>query len=177
MATTSTTGGASALPAAGGTSESTFSNWAGPYATNMLGRAQAIADTPYQTYQGPMTAGESNLQTNAFKGLGSLTVPSGIGSAATTAGDIASRGQNMSYTPIQATNQFTAPAQSMATNFTNQFTAPEAYKNTTFTSGTFDNDQDPHHRSHAVGRHEHQINRAEKPTWKPNRSRRMEPLS
>jgi hypothetical protein len=141
MATTSTTGGASALPAAGGISESTLSNWAGPYVTNMLGKAQAIADTPYQTYQGPMTAGESNLQANAFKGLGSLTVPSGIGSAATTAGDIASRGQNMSYTPIQATNQFTAPAQSMATNFTNQFTAPSAYQNTAFTSGVFGNDQ------------------------------------
>ena len=88
MAIAPTTGNtaASALPTAGGTSESTLSNWAGPYVTNMLGQAQAIANTPYQTYQGPMTAGESNLQSNVFQGLGSLSFPQNLGQSFSSSG-------------------------------------------------------------------------------------------
>ena len=71
--------GASALPAAGGTSESTLSSWAGPYVTNMLGQAQAIANSPYQVYQGPQTAGESGLQSKVFQGLGNLSFPGNLG--------------------------------------------------------------------------------------------------
>ena len=81
IVTPTTTGGASALPAAGGTSESTISSWAGPYVTNMLGKAQAIANEPYQVYQGPMTAGQSNLQSKVFEGLGGLTFPGNLGSS------------------------------------------------------------------------------------------------
>ena len=62
-----------------GTSAQTLSDWVGPYATNMLGQAQAIAATPYQTYQGPMTAGESGLQSKVFQGLGNLTFPQNLG--------------------------------------------------------------------------------------------------
>ena len=81
MATAPSTGNtaASALPAAGGTSESTLSSWAGPYVTNMLGKAQAVANEPYQVYQGPMTAGQSNLQSKVFQGLGGLNFPSNLG--------------------------------------------------------------------------------------------------
>ena len=70
---------ASNLPAAGGTSESTISSWAGPYITNMLGKAQAVANEPYQVYQGPMTAGQSNLQSKVFQGLGGLSFPGNLG--------------------------------------------------------------------------------------------------
>ena len=75
------TGGtaASALPAAGGTSEQTLSSYIGPYVTNMLGKAQAIANEPYQVYQGPMTAGASNLQNKVFQGLGNLSFPGNLG--------------------------------------------------------------------------------------------------
>lgn len=55
--------------------ESSLSNWAGPYVTNMLGRGQALASQPYQAYQGPLTAGSSQLQQQAFQGLGSLQLP------------------------------------------------------------------------------------------------------
>ena len=81
MATAPSTGNtaASALPAAGGTSESTLSSWAGPYVTNMLGKAQAVANEPYQVYQGPMTAGQSNLQSKVFQGLGNLSFPGNLG--------------------------------------------------------------------------------------------------
>lgn len=75
MNTTSTpiTGG-QLDPLAGQTTgrESSLSNWAGPYVTDMLGRGQALANQPYQAYQGPLTAGPSDLQSNAFSGLASL---------------------------------------------------------------------------------------------------------
>ncbi len=66
-------------PPPGGSSSSSLSTWAGPYVTDMLGQAQAIAATPYQTYQGPMTAGESGLQSKVFQGLGNLTMPQNLG--------------------------------------------------------------------------------------------------
>lgn len=80
----STRTGASSLPASGGTSTSTLSEWAGPYVTGMLGRAQAIADQPYQTYQGPLTAGESSLQQKYFSGLGNLAFPQQLGQSFTS---------------------------------------------------------------------------------------------
>jgi hypothetical protein len=52
-----------------------LADWASPYITNYLGQAQALGSAPYQTYQGPLTAGESGLQTQAFQGIGGLTVP------------------------------------------------------------------------------------------------------
>lgn len=54
------------------TTTSTLSEWAGPYVTNMLGKTQALAGEGYQQYDGPLTAGASGLQQQAFQGLGSL---------------------------------------------------------------------------------------------------------
>ena len=80
----STRTGASALPAVGGSSSSTLSEWAGPFVTNMLGRAQAIADRPYEVYQGPLTAGASDLQQKYFQGLGNLAFPQQLGQSFTS---------------------------------------------------------------------------------------------
>ena len=55
--------------------ESSLSSWAGPYVTEMLGRGQALASMPYDAYMGPLTAGPSALQNQAFQGLGALGVP------------------------------------------------------------------------------------------------------
>lgn len=55
--------------------ESTLSTWAGPYVTEMLGRGAALADQPYTAYGGPLTAGESAAQTQAFQGVANLAVP------------------------------------------------------------------------------------------------------
>ena len=79
MTTTATTPGSTGSPLAGSANTSTLSEWAGPYVTNMLGKAEALSNTPYQTYQGPMTAGESTLQSNLFQGLGSIPFPSQLG--------------------------------------------------------------------------------------------------
>jgi hypothetical protein len=56
-------------------SESSLSNWAGPYVTDMLGKGQALANQDYQAYGGPLTAGESDLQKTAFQGIAGLTIP------------------------------------------------------------------------------------------------------
>jgi hypothetical protein len=55
--------------------ESSLSNWAGPYVTSMLGKGAALANENYQGYSGPLTAGQSNLQNQAFQGIAGLTVP------------------------------------------------------------------------------------------------------
>ena len=55
--------------------ESALSNWAGPYATEMLGRGQALASQPYEAYTGQLTAGPSQLQQQAFQGLAGLAIP------------------------------------------------------------------------------------------------------
>ena len=55
--------------------ESALSNYVGPYVTEMLGRGQAIASTPYEAYTGPLTAGQSAPQTAAFQGIANLAVP------------------------------------------------------------------------------------------------------
>lgn len=113
------------LPA-GSTNTQGLAPWAAPYITDYLGKAKGLADTKYEKFPGAVSAGPSQLQNQAFQGIGSLTVPNSIGQAAGTAGSIASQAQNMGYNPTQFTNQFQAPGQ---------------YQNTNFTSGTFGQDQ------------------------------------
>jgi hypothetical protein len=73
--TTGTTGTAgSSLGASGGTSTAGLSDWAAPYITDYLGKSKALGNAPYQTYGGPLTAGASGLQTQAFQGIGNLTM-------------------------------------------------------------------------------------------------------
>lgn len=55
--------------------ESSLSNWAGPYVTDMLGRGWAMADQPYQAYTGPLTAGPSAAESAAFGGIAGLSIP------------------------------------------------------------------------------------------------------
>ena len=64
-------------PTGGGTPQdvsrsSTLSPWVGDYVTNALGQGAALANAPYQAYQGPLTAGASDLQQQAFAGASEL---------------------------------------------------------------------------------------------------------
>tara|TARA_R110000850_G_scaffold32121_4_gene88132 strand:- start:1555 stop:2394 length:840 start_codon:yes stop_codon:yes gene_type:complete len=54
---------------------SSLSQFAGPYVSDMLGKGAALSELPYQAYQGPLTAAESQLQNQAFTGLANLAVP------------------------------------------------------------------------------------------------------
>lgn len=97
--TTSTT-----RPPAGTTGyQSSLSEWSGPYVTNMLGQTQALANMPYQVYQGPMTAWSSPLQNQAFQGISNLQVPGSVSQAAQTAGDVAQAAGKLNYDPTKFT--------------------------------------------------------------------------
>ena len=109
--------------------ESNLSNWAGPYVTNMLGQGQALANMPYQAYMGQLTAGQSPLQTSAFSNATNLQTPSSIGQAATTAGDIATKAQDLSYTPTTFDNQYKAPTAYQPTTSSFDASQAQAYMN------------------------------------------------
>lgn len=57
--------------------ESNLSGYVGPYVTEMLGKGRAAANQPYQAYQGPLTAGATDLQQQAFTGIAGLGAPDG----------------------------------------------------------------------------------------------------
>lgn len=73
--TTGTTGTTGNITGTVAGTESSLSNWAGPYVTEMLGRGQALASMPYQAYTGPLTSGPSALQEQTWQGLANLVVP------------------------------------------------------------------------------------------------------
>lgn len=51
---------------------STLSPWVGDYVTNALAQGAAMSQAPYQAYQGPLTAGPSALQQQAFAGASNI---------------------------------------------------------------------------------------------------------
>jgi hypothetical protein len=57
----------------GTSASSQLSPWAGDYVTNYLAQGAALANAPYQAYQGPLTAGASDLQQQAFAGASEMT--------------------------------------------------------------------------------------------------------
>ena len=69
--------------------------WAAPYVTDMLGKGQALSNMPFTAYSGPLTAGQSPLQTQAFQGLSGLSIPTN---------------QQMTYNPMSFTGM-APPAQ------------------------------------------------------------------
>ena len=91
--------------------ESNLSNWAGPYVTNMLAKGEALSTQPYAAYQGPLTAGASGLQQQAFGNAANLSTPSSIGQAAQTAGGIAGTQQTSSFTAPGAAAAYMSPYQ------------------------------------------------------------------
>jgi len=83
------------LPAGTVGTESSLSNWAGDYVTDMLGKGQALSEMPYEQYKGPLTAGASDLQGKVSTGLGGLNFPGTLGQSfsSSTAPTIGADGQ------------------------------------------------------------------------------------
>jgi hypothetical protein len=73
------TGGVAAEPTSA--TEGTLSSWYAPYATNLLDRQQALSGMGFTPYAGQLTAGPSDLQSQYFQGVGSLTMPTQYGAA------------------------------------------------------------------------------------------------
>lgn len=110
--------------------ESSLSDWAGGYVTDMLGKGQALANMPYEAYGGPLTAGSSDLQTQAFSGLANLTVPTGTQPLP---------GFNQNTTTTAASNPFTTGTNTFGANQTgtNAFNANQ-FDTNTFGANQFD---------------------------------------
>lgn len=94
------TGGAITTNPSAGLTSSSLASWVGPYVTDMLGKGQALSETPYQAYTGPLTAGPSALEQQAFGAASTFQPSAAIGQAAQTAGGIAGTAQGMQYKPV-----------------------------------------------------------------------------
>jgi hypothetical protein len=84
--TASTTGIGTASSAGVTGSETGPNTWAGEYMSDMLGKTQALTSSPYQQYGGPLTAGESGLQSKVFSGLQNVSFPGNLGSSFSSTG-------------------------------------------------------------------------------------------
>jgi len=87
-----------------------LSTWAAPYVTEILGKGQALASTPYEAYTGPLTAGPSGLQTQGFQGLGGLGIPAASAAGSFT-GAAYEPGTGIGYTtsPTNVVQQYMNP--------------------------------------------------------------------
>ena len=83
---TAATGIGSAVNAGVLGTETGPNSWAGDYMSNMLGKTQALAESPYQQYMGPLSAGASGLQNQVFTGLQNTTFPGNLGQSFSSAG-------------------------------------------------------------------------------------------
>jgi hypothetical protein len=84
-------------------------SWAGDYMSNMLGKTQALTESPYQQYMGPLSAGASGLQNQVFTGLQNTTFPGNLGQSFSSQGAYAAPTMGASGTTPPAS---TTPGQS-----------------------------------------------------------------
>lgn len=113
--------------------ESSLSNWVGPYVTDMLGKAWAWSETPYDHYGGPLTAGPTTNQQTAFQGIGNLAQPGIMGQAGDLMGAAGTAAQNLGpYQQQQFGSQYQAPGAFQSNTFQNQYQAPGAYQQQQF---------------------------------------------
>lgn len=108
--------------------QQTISPYAQPYVEDLLGKTMAFTDQPTPAYTGQLTAGYSPLQQQAWQGLSSLTLPTALTSAGTSLQNIATRAQNLGFTPTTFTDVYQAPQTYQAGEFGNQYAAPQAYQ-------------------------------------------------
>jgi hypothetical protein len=94
------TGGTITTNPSAGLASSSLAEWSGPYVADLLGKGQALTEAPYQAYTGPLTAGASPLQQQAFGAASTFQPSAAIGQAAQTAGGIAGAAQGMQYKPV-----------------------------------------------------------------------------
>jgi hypothetical protein len=115
-------------------SESNLSSWAGPGVADYIQKGTALSQSPYQAYTGPLTAGASPLQQQAFEGAANLQVPNTMDNAVSMVRSAGNRMGTLSYDPTQATNQYAGTSPYSAANIGNQYTGTGAYSPTQATN-------------------------------------------
>jgi hypothetical protein len=71
-----------------------------PYAADLMAKGQAMVNNPAPAYTGQLTAGTSDVQNQAWKGLSNLTLPSNLTTAGGNLLDIGNKSQDVSYNPV-----------------------------------------------------------------------------
>lgn len=77
-----------------------------PYAADVLAKGAAMVQNPTPAYTGQLTAGTSDLQSQAWQGLSNLTLPSTLTTAGSNLLDIGNKNLGVNYNPVGET--FTA---------------------------------------------------------------------
>jgi hypothetical protein len=107
--------------------QQTISTYAQPYVNDLLSKTQALTDNPNTAYTGQLTAGPSTIQDYAWNGLANLTLPEGLTQAGANLNDISQQAQNLSFTPQNFTNTYTAPTPYTGITAVNQYTPTAGY--------------------------------------------------
>jgi len=81
-------GGSAPAPTSQSVSQTTIPDYARPYVETTLGKAQALSETPYQTFEGQRVAGFSPMQIEAFNRAANQQVAGQIGQATGIANQI-----------------------------------------------------------------------------------------
>lgn len=108
-------GGGGSQPTSTTQTTTTIPAYAKPYVERMLGKAEALTESPYQAYGGQRAAGFNPLQQQAFQGAGQLGTAEQVGQGSQLAGVAGLQGltaggryMNMATSP-QATQAFMSP--------------------------------------------------------------------
>ena len=104
-------GGGGQQPTSQSVTQSNIPEYARPYAERMLGKAEALTETPYQAYGGERTAGFNNLQNQAFQEAANLGPAQQLGIGTQLAGmsGLGSLQAGQNYQNM-ATNQYATKA-------------------------------------------------------------------
>lgn len=86
------------------------SDFTKPFVSDVLSKGLALGNAPMPTYTGQLTAGDSNLQNQAWQGLSNLTLPSTMTTAGQNLLNVGQKAMGTSYTPT-GTNFTTEAAQ------------------------------------------------------------------
>jgi len=75
------------------------SDYTRPLVSDVLGKGKALLNAPMPTYTGQLTAGNSDLQNQAWQGLSNLTLPSTMTTAGENLLNVGQKAMGTSYTP------------------------------------------------------------------------------
>jgi len=95
-----------------------------PYYEDVLGRAKALTNKEYQTYEGQRQAAFDPMQLQAQQNVANLGISKQLGSATTMAGLAGLSAGDVSYDPTAFANQFTAPSKYANTQFSYDKVSP-----------------------------------------------------
>ena len=90
-----------AAPTSTTSTQTSIPEYAKPYVEKMLGQTEALAGTPYQTYDRERTAGFTPMQEQAFRGAGGMQTSGATGFGAQLAGAAGLGALGARYDPTQ----------------------------------------------------------------------------